>query len=197
MKAAERIRFLLRITQAQGIARRYFVTNGFDGALTMLGLTMGFYTSGNATPRVAIGACLGAAVALGVSGLTSAYISESAERKKELQELEQALVTADLENTDYGKASRLIPLLIAAVNGLAPFLISLLIIAPLWLAQQGIPLPFTPLASSIALAFVIIFLLGVFLGGISGVFWFWMGLRTLVIALITALLILFLDISTP
>ena len=44
------LRFILGLTHAHFIARRYFVTNGFDGALTMLGLTMGFYAS----PGVAI-----------------------------------------------------------------------------------------------------------------------------------------------
>jgi hypothetical protein len=34
----ERLRLLVQLTRAHRIARRYFVTNGFDGALTMLGL---------------------------------------------------------------------------------------------------------------------------------------------------------------
>ena len=58
------LRFLFRLTHAHKIARRYFVTNGFDGALTILGLTIGFYSSGGVPLRVMINACLGAAVAL-------------------------------------------------------------------------------------------------------------------------------------
>lgn len=192
MNPIRRIRFLLRITHAQGIVRRYFVVNGFDGALTMLGLTVGFYTSGDVAIPVMISACLGAAVALGMSGLTSAYISEAAEKKKELQELEQALV-ADLDESEYGRAMRFVPLLIALVNGLAPFLISLIIILPLWAARYGFFTPLDPLLSSIALDFLIIFFLGVFLGRISGGFWLWTALRTLLIAGLTALLILALE----
>lgn len=191
MNVIKRIRFLFHITHAHGIARRYFVTNGFDGALTMLGLTMGFYTSGGIAIPVAIHACLGAAIALGMSGLTSAYISETAEKKKELRELENALV-ADLGDTDYGRASRFVPFMIAAVNGLAPVLISLFIITPLWLTQYEVRLPLSPLGSSIALAFLNIFLLGVFLGRVSGTFWLWAGLRTVLIALLTILIILML-----
>lgn len=193
MNITKRIRFLLHITHAHGIARRYFVTNGFDGALTMLGLTVGFYTRGGVALSIAISACLGAAIALGMSGLTSAYISEAAEKKKELRELEEALIS-DLNDSDYGRAARLVPLLIALVNGLAPFVVSLIIIAPLWVAQYGLPLPLDPLASSIALAFLIIFLLGLFLGKISGGFWLWAALRTTLIAVITALLILTLKV---
>lgn len=193
MNITKRIRFLLHITQAHGIARRYFVTNGFDGALTMLGLTVGFYTRGGVALAVAISACLGAAIALGMSGLTSAYISEAAEKKKELRELEEALIS-DLNDSDYGRAAHLVPLLIALVNGLAPFVVSLVIIAPLWAALYGLPLPLDPLVSSIAVAFLIIFLLGLFLGKISGGFWLWAALRTTMIAVITALLILTLKV---
>ena len=183
------LRFLFQLTHAHTIARRYFVTNGFDGALTMLGLTMGFYTSNNITTPVIISACLGAAIALSVSGLASAYVSESAEREKELKELEQA-VAGNLEDTVHGRAARLVPVLIAMVNGFAPLLIALFIMTPLWLSQAGISLPLEALEASIVLAFLTLFLLGAFLGVVSDRFWLWSGLRTLVIALLTAGIIL-------
>jgi predicted membrane protein (TIGR00267 family) len=143
MQSGELHRLLLHVQGARGIARRYFITNGFDGALTMLGLMLGFFLSEQAVLPVAIKACLGAAVALCMSGLSSAYLSESAERKKELHELEQALI-ADLGNSDVGRASRLVPVVVALVNGMSPLLISLTIMTPLWMAQQGIALPFSP-----------------------------------------------------
>ena len=159
----DRLRFLFQLTSAHTIARRYFVTNGFDGALAMLGLAMGFRSGSEVPVPVIISACLGAAVALTVSGLVSAYVSESAEREKELKELEQAVV-GDLEDTAHGRAARLVPFLIAMVNGLAPLLMALLIMTPLWLSQRGVPLPLEPLETSIAVAFVTVFLLGVFIG---------------------------------
>lgn len=185
------LRFLFQLTHAQTIARRYFVTNGFDSALTMLGLTMGFYSSNNVATSVIISACLGAAIALTISGFASAYVSETAEREKELKELEQAVV-GNLEDTAHGRAARWVPILIAMVNGFAPLLIALLIMTPLWLSQAGIALPLTALESSIALAFLTLFLLGAFLGTVSGRFWLWSGLRTLVIAIFTAGIILLL-----
>ncbi len=180
-----RLRILLELGQPHLIARRYFVTNGFDGALTMLGLTMGFYSTGAVPVPVIISACLGAAIALTASGLSSAYISEAAERRKELMELEQALIHK-LDESAHAHAARLLPWLIAAVNGLSPLLIALLIISPLWLSQAGLRLPLGPLESSIVLAFACLFLLGVFLGRISGQFWLWAGVRTLLVALVTA-----------
>ncbi len=192
MSLFSRLRFLLRITHAWAIGRRYFVTNGFDGTLTILGIMIGFYMSGGIELAVVISACLGAAVALGVSGISSAYISEAAERKKELRELEQALV-ADLSDSDHALASKYIPLFVAAVNGFSPFLISLILISPLWWVRLGMHLPFNPLLASIALAFTILFLLGVFLGRISGSWGIWMGIKTTLIGLLTAFLVFLLE----
>ena len=179
----------LHILRARSIARRYLVTNGFDGALTMLGMVTGFYTSGMADLAVAISACLGAAIALFISGLSSAYLSEKAEREKELRELEQALVV-DLTESDYGQASRYLPMLVALVNGLSPLLLSLVILTPLFLAEQGQAPPSAPFINSIVIALGCIFSLGVFLGKISKTFWLWSGLRTLLIAIVTVVIIL-------
>ena len=82
MSLLQQTKLLLRITSSRGIIRRYFVVNGFDGALTMLGLIIGFLVSSPAELSLLINACLGAAIALGVSGVSSAYISESAERSQ-------------------------------------------------------------------------------------------------------------------
>lgn len=183
-------RLHIHIGRASGIARRYFVTNGFDGALTMLGLMVGFQQSANVSYSVAITACLSAAVALCMSGLSSAYLSEAAERQKELQELERALLS-DLGNSDYGRASRLVPVFVAMINGFAPLGVSLIIITPLWLAESGIQLSVPPFLLAIALALFIIFLLGVLLGRLSNEFWLWTGLRTLTIATVTMLVIMF------
>ena len=85
--------WLLTLTRSHLIARRYFVVNGFDGALTMLGLLVGFAVSDEVRLPVVINACLGVAIALGMSGISSAYISEAAEKRRELRELEKAMVT--------------------------------------------------------------------------------------------------------
>jgi predicted membrane protein (TIGR00267 family) len=83
----EQLIWLLKITGSQVIARRYFIVNGFDGALTMLGLLVGFYVSEDVSLAVVSNACLGVAIALGMSGVSSAYISEAAEKQRELRRL--------------------------------------------------------------------------------------------------------------
>jgi len=181
----DRLRLLLTITRSKGIARRYFIVNGFDGALTMLGIIMGFYVSERVDYAVIVNTCLGAAIALGMSGLTSAYMSEEAEQKKKLSELEEAMLT-DLGSSAHGQAVRFLPLIIALVNSLSPLLLSLVIIAPLWLALLDFSLPLDPLQASLGMAMITLFFLGVFLGRISGTHWLWSGFRTLMIAFVTA-----------
>lgn len=188
MRMLDQIRFLLRITRTQDIMRRYFVVNGFDGALTMLGLILGFLVSGTTSLSVIINVCLGAAIALGVSGVSSAYVSEVAEQKRALGELEDAMIT-DLRDSARGEAARGVPLLIALVNGFAPLSISLLILIPLVLARAGYVLPISPLHAAVAITLLLIFLLGVFLGSIAGVSWIRSGAHTLLVAILTAALI--------
>ena len=188
MGLLNQVSFLLDITRTHDIVRRYFVVNGFDGALTMLGLIIGFLVSAPVDLSMIINVCLGAAIALGMSGMSSAYISESAERRRALGKLEQAMIS-DLQESAHGDATRWVPLLIALVNGLAPFIISLLILLPLWLSAAGMPLPVPPLYAAIIVALLLIFLLGVFLGRIAGVSWLRSGMQTLIVAVVTATLI--------
>lgn len=188
MSLFQQAKFLLRINRTHDIMRRYFVVNGFDGALTMLGLIIGFLVSTPADLSLIINACLGAAIALGVSGVSSAYVSESAERKRALVKLEEAMIS-NLQESAHGEAARLAPIFIALVNGLAPLIISLLILIPLWLSNAGVPLPLSPLYMAIIIALLLVFLLGVFLGRIAGVSWLRSGVQTLLVAITTAVLI--------
>lgn len=188
MGLVDRTHWLLSVSNSGGIARRYLVVNGFDGALTMLGLIIGFLVSQPTSIAVIANACLAAAIALGMSGFSSAYISELAERQRDLGKLEEAMV-ADLGASTHAQAARWVPVLIALVNGAAPMLISLLIITPLWLADAGLPLPAPPLHLAIAIAALLIFVLGVLLGRIAAVSWWGSGLRTVLVAAVTVALI--------
>lgn len=183
----------MRISRSTGIVRRYFVVNGFDGALSTLGLVMGFYVGDFSDTAVMFSACFGAAVALGVSGISSAYISETAEMKKSLAELQTSMVT-DLSGSPHVKAVRIVPFIIALVNGLSPFCIALLIVSPLWLPSAWLPPSLHLLEGCIALAFAAIFLLGIFLGKVSGNVWFWSGIKAVLIAGATVGLILWLKV---
>jgi len=68
---------LLDISGSNSILRRYLIVNGFDGTLTMLGLIIGFLVSTPTELGVVINACLAAAIALGVSGVSRRSASAS------------------------------------------------------------------------------------------------------------------------
>ena len=101
-------------------------------------------------------------------------------------------MVTDLSGTAHSNAVWVLPPLIALVNGIAPLLMSLIIITPLWLAHAGMALPLAPLPTSIATALLCIFGLGVFLGRVGGTSWLWSGIKTLLVALATILIILLL-----
>ncbi len=191
-----RLRYLIELSQSHRIARRYFVTNGFDGVLAMLGLLMGFRVSGSVSIDVIISACVGAVVALFVSGLSSAYISEAAEKQHELQALEKSMLTA-MDDSVHAEAAQWMPWLIALVNGFSPLLLALLILVPLFMFQLQLwPDALnivSPLDLAIIVALSLAFMLGVFLGRLNGHFWLWTGVRALLVAVMTALIILLLN----
>lgn len=189
MQGWQRLKLLLSISAARRIARRYAIVNGFDGALTMLGLLTGFRAAGGVDPAIVVSACLGAATALAASGITSAYLSEQAERRRELRELEVAMAEP-IQASAHGDAARVAPVVIALSNGLSPLLISLVIMVPLWLASAGRADGDWAVLYGIALAFVAIFVLGALLGRIGHTFWLWSGIRAVLIGAITCGVIL-------
>ena len=70
-----------RLVNIGEIARRYFAMNAFDGVLTIIGVLMGNFTARVADPQIVISTGLATCVAMGISGLWGAYLTEAAERK--------------------------------------------------------------------------------------------------------------------
>ncbi|EAR10048.1 hypothetical protein MED297_08166 [Reinekea sp. MED297] len=180
----------LEISQSDGLIRRYFVVNGFDGALTMLGILGGFYMSHTEDLHIVISACLGAAIALFMSGLSAAYISEAAESQKALAETEQAMGKS-LKDSAHGRAARWVPWLVGAVNGLSPLVIALIILIPVFVHQPG--MAYSPLVLSISVGLGLMFLLGFFLSRVSQTHWLLGGVKALSVGLLTLAIILLLE----
>lgn len=170
------------ISEAGLIARRAFVNNSFDGVLTMMGVIMGSLVVGVEDPKVVIVTGVSTATAIGISGGWGAYLSESAEREHAIEEL-QGVTLTDLRDSKIGKASRLGVKIVAAVDGLAPFASALLVVIPFFLVPL---LPEIAYAyySSIALALLALFGLGIFLGKLSQRNMFLSGMKTVVAGII-------------
>ena len=146
------------------IARRYFVINAFDGSLTTLGVLAGAYAGGVDKAGTVISLILATAVSIGVAGFYGSYQVERAERDRALREIEESTLHSMHDTTLYS-ASRYATVMVAAVDGLSPLIASLLIMISFFLTP--------PLSLRAAyfigggVAFVELFLLGVYLGRIS------------------------------
>lgn len=180
------IREYERIAGFLKIARRALANNSFDGVLTMIGVLMGNYLGGvrNAGTVIRIG--IATSISIGVSGLWGAYLAESAERGRELAELERMSLT-DLGGTKIGRASRVAVVVVSLVDGLSPFLSSMIVLIPLFIAPLigNILLSY---ALSLAVGLLSLFGLGMFLGHISGRSLVGYGLRTIVAGIVAILI---------
>ncbi|MFB0536518.1 MAG: VIT1/CCC1 transporter family protein [Anaerolineae bacterium] len=153
------------IAELGDIARRYFVMNAFDGVLTIIGVLTGSYVAHVESASVVITTGLATSIAMGISGLWGAYFTEAAERKRDLDELENHTLT-DLSETRIGRASRVAGIIVAVVDGLAPFLSALIALLPFFFSASlgGIYLSYY---LSLGIALLSLFGLGAFLGMVS------------------------------
>ena len=153
------------LAEIEEIARRYFAMNAFDGVLTIVGVLTGNYMAGVDQPTVVISTGLSTCVAMGVSGLWGAYLTEAAERKRALDDLEDHTLT-DLSETRIGRASRAAVVVVALVDGLAPFLAALVVLIPFFVLPSAMDIAISYYVS-LGLALATLFGLGAFLGHIS------------------------------
>jgi len=160
----ERIKIYNKIAGISKIVRRYFAINGFDGVITSIGILVGNYIIGvdEYTNVIIAGGAI--CISLGVSGVWSAYNSETAERRRELDDLEESTLY-NLDETIISDAQKFATKVLAAVNGLSPVLMAFIPLVP-FLFGKYIPINIC-YYSGFAIAFLILFGIGIFLGKIS------------------------------
>lgn len=154
-----------RIARVDQIGRRCLANNAFDGILTMIGVVMGSYVGGITDPRIILSTGLATCMAMGVSGGWGAYMAESAERKLEMHDLEQAMLR-NLDATKQARASRFAIVVIAMIDGLSPLIAGMSVLLPfifagLWNDVLHIYI------TSLAMAMVALFGLGAFLAKVA------------------------------
>ncbi len=158
-----------RILQGRGesIAQRYIALNGFDGILTVLGITVGAFSTSVSSPNVLISSCVGTAVGLLVSGISGAYITEKAQRLRDFKELKSAMLS-DMEGSIQEKEVESESLMISLLNGFSPFFFAMVSVIPYFLASLDIiPMVNTAYFFSMAISASTLAILGAFLGKIA------------------------------
>ena len=180
----------LKITEMGPIARRYFVKNGFDGSMTMLGIIVGSWAL-EATAEYVVTTGLGACLAMGISGLFGAYMTERAERKRDLKNLENAMMTK-LDDSVITDASSFVSFYAAIVDGGSPILTAIISLLPFILSLNGLIAVESAYIPSFIVTLVTLFMLGIYLGKIAKENALLYGLQTLVAGIITVAIALLL-----
>ena len=189
----ERIMRSLELTKGVEIARRYLAMNGFDSALTMLGLLLGgLITIDPLDPTPGFNAILlaaaGTIIAMAVSGFSGSYLAESAQREREVEEMGRAML-ADMTDSMYAKASRTTAVVVAIVDGSSSAVAALIIMFPLWFVPYGLLTYDIAFYMAMAICMLLLFVLGLFLGHISRKSMWKYAARTLFAGIVTAALL--------
>ena len=161
----EELKTYNQIADIGEIARRYFAMNAFDGVLTTIGVLAGNYLAGVRDLSIPIRTGIATSIAMGISGLWGAYLTETAERQRELSEL-QKISLIDQKDTSIGRASRFAAIVVSVVDGLAPALAAMIVMTPLFL-RSFIQDPVLSYALAGGVALLALFALGMFLGKVS------------------------------
>ena len=172
------------------IARRYFVSNGFDGALTGVGVTVGSYLSGVPDGLTVVSIGLGAAVGLCTSGVWSVWEIERAEMQAEIKETEEAMLT-DLSDTQIEREKMSNQVVNALMSGLGPLIGLVLPLVPFLLEGTVFSL-FHATILSVAVAVGILFTFGAYMASISRQRWYIAGIRMGLAGIVVAVLNVFL-----
>lgn len=186
-----RMRTYIQITQMAPIARRYFVKNGFDGSMTTLGIVVGSWVVRVAEPLIIVTAGLGACLAMGISGLFGAYMTERAERKRNLKILESAMLT-NLKNSIHNEASEFVSVYAALIDGASPMLTAVIALIPFMLALTGMLVIWDAYIISVILTLSTLFMLGLYLGRIARENVLLYGVQTVAAGMLIVILVLVL-----
>jgi predicted membrane protein (TIGR00267 family) len=177
---------LLGKADVRAIARRYFVSNGFDGTLTSIGVVVGAVLSGVPDGLTVVKIGLGAAVGLATSAVWSVWEIERAETRAEIRRMERAMLT-DLDDTRIERDQRGARLVHATASGFGPLIGVVIPLLPFLV--EGTVLSMTEAAMvAVALGVGVLSAFGAYMGSISGQRWYVaavrMGLAGLFVALI-------------
>jgi predicted membrane protein (TIGR00267 family) len=184
---SRKVKVYLHITKASGIARRYFIMNGFDGAMTIFGIVLGSWITGVTKPEVILLAGFGACLAMGVSGFFGTFMAEKAERERHLKDMEEA--TKNRVDLIHYEAARFVVIYVALIDGLSPALTATISLTPFMLASLKIISISNAYFASLALSMATLFLLGFYLGKIAKESGWLYGVVMIVVGALTALTI--------
>ena len=181
---------LLGDEEVRSISRRYFVSNGFDGTLTCIGVVVGAVLSGVPDGVTVVKIGLGAAVGLGTSAVWSVWEIERAETRAEMLRIEQAMLV-DLDDTRIQRDRHGARLVHAVMSGLGPLIGILIPLSPFVLEGTVLSMGEAALVA-VSLGIGILGVFGAYMGSISGQRWYVAAARMALAGLVVAVINVFL-----
>lgn len=177
---------LLRDEDTRSISRRYFISNGFDGTLTSIGVIVGAVLSGVPDGSIVLKIGIGAAVGLGTSAVWSVWEIERAETRAEILRIERAMLT-DLDDSHIDRAQRGKRLVHATASGMGPLIGVLIPLVPFAFEGTLFTMEEAGLLG-VGLGVAILSTFGAYMGSVAEQNWYVsavrMGLAGLVVAVI-------------
>ncbi len=172
------------------IARRWFVTNAFDGNLSILGLLLGSRAVRDGAPEASLllAAGLGICGALAISQSAGNILTERAERVRHLKELEDSMLRS-LNDTIHEDAAVAAPLIAGFIGGTLPAAYTTLTLIPYMLGYLGLIGSEQAFWFSVGGVLLSVFFLGVLLGTISRTSLLLAGLKMVAVGALTAALL--------
>jgi predicted membrane protein (TIGR00267 family) len=175
------------------MVRRYFFTNGFDGAISMLGVVIGLSLLGNVASLIVVTAGLGAALGMFVSGFMGTYVTESAESERRMRELREVMLT-DVRNTVFDEAGRIGAIVAGLLQGSGSLVFSICVLSPFIASMFVEGLTGYALPLSVILGLAVLFLMGILLGKITKQKAVLTGIKMATAGVITALILILIDL---
>ncbi|MFB6161701.1 MAG: VIT1/CCC1 transporter family protein [Haloferacaceae archaeon] len=167
------------------IARRYFISNGFDGTLASIGVIVGAVLSGVPDGMTVVKIGLGAAVGLGTSAVWSVWEIERAETRAEIRRMERAMLV-DLDDTRIQRERSTVRLLHATASGLGPLIGVVVPLTPFLV--EGVLLTMVEAALvAVGLGVAVLGAFGAYMGSISGQRWYVAAARMALAGVVVAL----------
>ena len=181
------------ISSVDEIVRRYFVMNGFDGILTVLGIVIGSYIANVRDPSIIIITTISTCVAIGISGFSGTFMGEKAERKRYIKILERKMLTK-FNNNIINESARFASFYSAIIAGASPIIFAIIILIPMFLTSFGLIPYIIAFYGLIGISILTLFILGIFLGRVSKENIIMWGIKMSLIGLFATLLLLFIGI---
>jgi predicted membrane protein (TIGR00267 family) len=143
--------------------RRFFINTLFDSTFVLLGVVVGSAFVLHPDLEVILRTMILSSLALGISSGVSVYEAETLERAREVQRLENAMLTS-LEDTAVTRLAKKAALVVATINLATPLLVCTLCALPFALAYVGTLDITTAAWASILIAIGTLMVAGIYMG---------------------------------